>query len=341
MTKSTKSRVNPRAVSTSTVKKSVAAIAPQWAFTKVLQGVRLSLAGAGLDTVFREDAFHGISADLMAQVQGAEVALAAARRFGRKFMARCGYLHSAIMDGMHGEDSAESRKARALERHVFTGADRVVVTTDAIKDTVMKRYGVPGEGITVIPNYVQTDGFRPEPRTRPSGRRICYVGRLEKEKNLFGLWRAMKGLDAELVVAGSGSLLAELRRDAEENNLAVQFLGTVPHERLPNILNASDVFVLPSFYEGHPKALLEAMACALPVIGTRVAGIRELIRHGETGYLCETTPEAIRSAIEELLGDPTARTKMGKNARSFVVERFSLDRIASMELEVLEALLST
>ena len=95
------------------------------------------------------------------------------------------------------------------------------------------------------------------------------------------------------------------------------------------------MFILPSLYEGHPKALLEAMACSRPVIGTDVIGIRELIRHRETGYLCGTSPEEIRAAIQDVLSDADLRNHMGHNAQEFVLEHFALERVVEMELALL------
>jgi glycosyltransferase involved in cell wall biosynthesis len=110
----------------------------------------------------------------------------------------------------------------------------------------------------------------------------------------------------------------------------------VPNSELPGYLNRAGLFILPSFYEGHPKALIEAMACGLPVIGADSPGIRELIRHGETGYLCGTEPESIREAIQDLLDSPTLSAQMGHHARQFVIENYSLDRIAELELALLK-----
>jgi glycosyltransferase involved in cell wall biosynthesis len=118
----------------------------------------------------------------------------------------------------------------------------------------------------------------------------------------------------------------------------VRLLGNVQHRQLPGILKSADLFVLPSRYEGHPKTLIEAMACGLPVVGTDVPGIREIIQHGENGYLCGTSPEEIREAIRVILGDSERRVRMGRNAREFVVEHFALDRIVEKELALLEEL---
>ena len=99
--------------------------------------------------------------------------------------------------------------------------------------------------------------------------------------------------------------------------------------------------MLPSLYEGHPKALLEAMACGVPVIAADSPGIREVIRHGETGYLCGTSPDAIRDAIEALRSDCALRGRLGVAARKYVVDHFSLDRIAELEYALLQEVVTT
>jgi len=271
------------------------------------------------------------------QVMGADVALRAARRSGSPFVARCGYLHSEFVERRHGADSSEALRARALEHKVFSAADRVVVTTPRMRLSVMHRYRIPEQRVVVIPNYVQTDVFRPAIEQRVS-RRICFVGRLDVQKNLSALLDAIEGLDVELWIVGSGALDAQLREQAQKLDLSVNFLGNVPHRQLPDILNSAALFVLPSHYEGHPKVLIEAMACGLPVIGTDVPGIRDLVRHGETGYLCGTSSQEIRAAIRDLLGKPDLQRRLGRNAREYAVAHFALDQIAEMELSMLESL---
>ena len=110
--------------------------------------------------------------------------------------------------------------------------------------------------------------------------RICFVGRLASQKNLFALLEAVKDLaNIRLVLIGSGSQEKELKEKAETENINVEFLGNIPNYQLPAELNRAELFILPSLYEGHPKTILEAMACQLPVIGTNVEGTREVIAH--------------------------------------------------------------
>jgi len=272
------------------------------------------------------------------QLPGAEVALKVAKLFGRKFIARCGYLHSDFMERRHGAESIEAKRARTLEGKVFTDADRVVVTTPIMSKTVKEHYQLPEERVRVIPNYVQCDLFIPNQSGRCSARQICFVGRLDEQKNLFALLKAIKSLDVELLIVGSGPLGERLQEEVSKRKLPVRFLGNVLHQRPPEILNSSALFILPSLYEGHPKVLLEAMACGVAVIGADVPGIRELINHRETGYLCGTSSGEIRDAIKDVLSNSNLSNYMGKNARDFVKEHFALERIVDMELTLLHEL---
>lgn len=272
------------------------------------------------------------------QVKGAEIALRAAKRFGRPFIARCGYLYSDFMERQHGADSTESLKAQALEREVFTGANRVVVTTPTMRQAIIQNYQIPEEKLRVIPNYVDTDAFHPIPDIPKVKNRICFVGRLQEQKNTFALVESLQGLDVELVIVGDGGLKNGLEEFVKSHGIRADFRGNISHGELPELLNSSTTFILPSLYEGHPKVLLEAMACGLPVIGTNVSGIRELISHKENGYLCGTSPQEIRSAIQTVLGDERLQTMMGRNARELVHQNFSLEQVVEMELVLLDSL---
>src|SRR3546814_17832635 len=106
------------------------------------------------------------------------------------------------------------------------------------------------------------------------------------------------------------------------------------------MINAGRIFVLPSSYEGHPKTLLEAMACGAAVIGTDVPGIREVIEDGRTGLLCAPTAAALRDAIERLLSDEPLRRRLGGNARQQIQMTESLARVAQLQLSAYLATLS-
>jgi glycosyltransferase involved in cell wall biosynthesis len=273
------------------------------------------------------------------QTKGANVALRAAQKAGKPFIARCGYMWSQLAISKSGGIlTPEVKKAIEEEKMVFTNADAVVVTTQVMRDYVVSNYDLMPENIHIIPNYVLTEAFKPNRKKKPSRKRVCYIGRLEDEKNPLGLLEAVRDMDLDLILIGDGSLQEELEEKAKQYQIRAIFTGNQPHYKLPEFLNSSDIFVLPSPHEGHPKALIEAMACGLPVIGTNVSGIRELISHKENGYLCGTSSQEIRDAIQTVLDDDELQIRMGRNARDFVLQNFSLEKIVEMELALLDSL---
>ena len=267
------------------------------------------------------------------QTSGAGAALWASRVWRKPLIARCGYMWSDLA-ARSGREK-EARRARRVETKVFPRADRVVVTTPAMRAYVVEKYGVPYSAVSVIPNYVLTDLFSPTVR-KPVPDRICFVGRLDEEKAPLALVEACTGLDVEIVMVGEGQLRHALEKRAEELDVRLKLIGSMPHHELPAILRSSALFVLTSPREGHPKALLEAMACGLPVIGVDSPGIRELVDHRKTGILCGSSPEDIRTAIQELMANSELQERIGRNARQYICDHFSLDEIVDIELSLLE-----
>ena len=187
----------------------------------------------------------------------------------------------------------------------------------------------------VIPNYVDTEHFRPLAAGEPEVD-LVFAGRFTPQKNLASLIEALRPLDASLRIIGGGRKRPSWESEIGDLDGRLQWRGNVSHAEMPDLFARARAFVLPSHFEGHPKTLIEAMASGLPVIGADSPGIREVIRHGENGVLCGTRPDEIREAIRVVLGDGALRARLGANARRFAVERFSLDRVAPLELSLID-----
>jgi len=271
------------------------------------------------------------------QINGADVALRAAKFWRKPLIARCGYMWSDFA-GFSGKHE-EARRARQIEQSVFSNAERVVVTTPAMKEYAIKQYALAPEHVQVIPNYVLTDVFSAGAQ-KPQPNRICFIGRLSEEKNLPALIQACMGLDVELVLIGEGHLRASLQEFAKQLGVNVSMPGNLPHHQLPDTIRQSAIFTLVSPHEGHPKSLLEAMSCGTAVLGADSPGIREQIVHGETGWLCGTDAQSIRAGILHLLANPSLREKLGRNARRFIEENYSLDKIVEMEYSLLQTVVN-
>jgi glycosyltransferase involved in cell wall biosynthesis len=272
------------------------------------------------------------------QLNGAWCAVIAKRLFGKKLVVRCGFLWSDFVARLH-PGAWRQTAARRLERRACRAADAVIVAAESDRDAIVRRYGVAPDRVQVIPNYVDISVFRPMPEVPREPGRIVFVGRLEDQKNVLALVDAVLGLaDASLTIVGDGPLLDQLRARAERRPGAVTFLGARPHAELPALLNRSTLLVLPSHYEGHPKAVVEAMACSLPVVGARVPGIREIVVHGETGFLCGTSAEEIRAALRAVLDDGELRERIAAGGLRYVRSCCSLQSATERELAILQSL---
>lgn len=267
------------------------------------------------------------------QTNGSVVALKVSRMWRKPLIARSGFMWSEFAE--RAVLTHELRLARKIEKKVFHESRKIVVTTPAMKDAISENYDIDLRKITVIPNYVLTEVFSPQPVSVVENR-ICFVGRLVEQKNLDTLLQACEGMPVELHLVGTGHLHASLQDSALKKGVRLILHGNLPHHQLPALICSSSVFVLPSMYEGHPKALLEAMSCGVAVLGTDVPGIREQIVHGETGWLCKSDAQSLRNGVQYLLSNPDLRKKIGANARNFIEDNCSLNRVAEMEFSVLK-----
>lgn len=272
------------------------------------------------------------------QINGAWCAVIAKRLFRKKLVVRCGFLWSDFVSRLQGGTWRETIATR-LERWVFRAADLAITAGPADRQTVIDRYGIDAGRVHVIPNYVDTAAFRPLPDVTPHPGRITFTGRLVEQKNLRALLEAVEGVPgASLVLVGDGPLRGDLEASAAARKIDATFLGTRAHAELPRLLNQSAVFVLPSHYEGNPKALVEAMACGVAVVGTRVPGTRDILVDRETGCLCGTSAAEIRLALREVLADPALRQRIGAGALAYVRERCSVGAAVERELALLRSL---
>src|SRR5205085_12513615 len=151
---------------------------------------------------------------------------------------------------------------------------------------------------------------------------VLFAGRRSAEKGIEELLAPTAGMN--VVIAGDGPL----------RHLVPGGLGFVPHDELERLYARAAVVVLPSYREGLPLCVLEAMAHGRPVVASAVGGIPELVEDGVTGYLAEPGDvEGLRAALRRLLDDPTLRRRMGAAARRRMAERCSWERVTAATLE--------
>jgi glycosyltransferase involved in cell wall biosynthesis len=268
------------------------------------------------------------------QLNGAWTGVIAKRLWRKPLIVRCGFPWAANV-AEEGASGVKRALARRLEGWVCRAADVVVAPSAEIARTLATTHGVPPARFRVVPNYVDTALFRPRADIAAIPGLVCAVGRLSSEKNLLMLVDAIASLpQVRLALIGDGPERAAIERHASERGVAVTFHGIVPHPRVAELLTEAEVFVMPSRYEGSPKALTEAMACRLAVVGTNVRGIRDVIQAERTGVLCEPTPAAISAAVAALLRDRERRQRLGHAARAWVEQECSLSAVVERELDI-------
>lgn len=175
--------------------------------------------------------------------------------------------------------------------------------------------------------------------------KLLYVGRLAAEKGVPVLLQSLIALKSEgqhfhLTLLGDGPERAALEAEVKAHGLdkMVHFGGFASQETVRATLQASDVFILPSFAEGVPVSLMEAMACGVPVIGTNVGGVTELIEHEVSGLVVAPSDDiALKNAISSYLDSPALRKRVSIEARKVVETHFNLD----IEVSKLEQLIKT
>lgn len=273
------------------------------------------------------------------QTNGADIALKAAKFWRKPLIARCGYMWSEFVGTQKGQDSSEYHRVHNIETEVFHAAKKVIVTTPMMAEDIKHRIPDAFPHTIIIPNYVESDRFCPLKDIKPDFD-LVFVGRIAPQKNITALLEAIAPLNVSLLVIGNGELKESLQQKFAQLGDRVHWQGNVSNGELPNYLHRGRIFILPSHYEGHPKALIEAMSCGLPIIAGSSPGIKEIITHGENGWLCNTDAESIRHAIKELLAQSQLQAKLGDNARQYALDNYALDKIVHTELQLLQQVLN-
>lgn len=167
---------------------------------------------------------------------------------------------------------------------------------------------------------------------------VVFVGRLTIPKDPFTLIEAVKNLSYlqfVLLVVGDGEFRIPLEKYVYENKLSKNIIFLGQRSDVPSILNASDIFVLSSLWEGLPYVVIEAMMSGLPVVATNVGGVSELVDDGITGFLVPPKdPYALADAIKKLIDDPKLRKKMGDLGRKKALDSFTLNKMLSQIWQV-------
>jgi D-inositol-3-phosphate glycosyltransferase len=218
------------------------------------------------------------------------------------------------------------------EARIVSAADRIVAASAVEREHLARYHGVDPRRIAVVPCGVDTELFRPGSQAEARAALglspdpvVLYVGRIAPVKGLATLLDAVarlrdRGRSLQLLIVGGDAdepldgHEVELRRRAEGLRVGdrVRFVGARTQPVLRTYYVAADVTVLPSYYESFGMVALEAMACASPVIASRVGGLVTTVRDGVTGYLvADGDADALAARVDALLGDADLRWRLG------------------------------
>ncbi|MEA3511864.1 MAG: glycosyltransferase [Actinomycetota bacterium] len=233
-----------------------------------------------------------------------------------------------------------------LNRWAIAGTDRVTGASRYLSEWI--EHASPGTVVDIVPFGVDTAVFRPRSgRDRTSEHfTIGVVKSLEPRYGIDVAIRAMESViqavpDARLIITGGGTEEADLRALVANLDLDahVTFVGRVPHDDVPDLMDTLDVLVNPTVVpESFGVVILEASAMELPVVATDVGGVPDVCVRSKTGVLVPPRDsDALADAIVRLASDPTLRASLGASGRSFVKERFAWTATVETMLSVLES----
>lgn len=263
--------------------------------------------------------------------------------------------HGLDVFDLQGKHPGYLRLRRVARRCVH----RYVAMSRDLTRWLQAEVGVPAERITQIYNGVDVERFRPRGQgdvvpwpvefLQPDSLVIGTVGRHEPIKNPLGVVRGFRRLlDAvpeiatrlRLVLVGGGALFDEVGRAVAESGLTAQTWLAGSRHDVPDILRQFDVFVLPSLSEGISNTILEAMACAVPVVASRVGGTPEIVREGRTGLIYSSEDDAeLALHLETYVKNPGLRREHGQAGRAVVEQHHSLGSMVRSYLDMYDALL--
>lgn len=220
-----------------------------------------------------------------------------------------------------------------------------IILVDPMQKSIMKNYGAPLEKMSVVVNGVDTELFQPCIKKKNNGIiDFVFVGRLSLDKGVHILLEAFqeynqKNKNTRLTLVGDG--LLKYMVDYFDYNGSIRWLGTVHHNRIPHILQNSDIFVIPQNIGGLGLSVIEAMSCGIPVITTAIGATTQLLTPDEGILVNPEDKDALVDAMCILAEDKLMREKMGAKCREKVVRKYSWNKQISLIENIYQRVISS
>lgn len=233
--------------------------------------------------------------------------------------------------------AAKMLYCKSLGKFTVGNSNLIASVSHTDLEKIASIYSIPEKRLRYIPNVVDTDIFKPRAKNNNDEKTILYIGDLEPWKGIGSLISWIQNAKwanehFSLRIVGQGSFMSRLLTLQEKyskrtNGISLEVLGPKYHEEIPHILNDSNALVLPSYWEGLPTVVLEAMASGIPVISTRVGDVPKIIEHRKTGFLVDRSPLSFQESANTVLNEDSLIRRIVSNARGLVERRFSLLRV--------------
>jgi len=232
-----------------------------------------------------------------------------------------------------------------LERANFSLSDRILVESHSVIDFLgLEKY--KHKIVASGARYIDTDFFQIKKELEERKNLVGYIGRLEKGKGVMNFVKAIplilkKQDDLEFFLGGYGPLYNVIKNELRHNKLSqkVELTGWIPHDKVADYLNELKLLVLPSYSEGLPTIILEAMACGTPVLATPVGGVPDVIKDGDTGFIMENnSPECIAENVIRALNSPNL-DEIVRNACNIIKEKYTYEAAVERYREILNKIL--
>jgi len=265
------------------------------------------------------------------QLTGIIPSFTAKALWGKKIVLNFGYPYEQIAD-VEGKTIA-TQVLKLVKNLLLPFSDTIIITQDFLKQLLPESLHPK---TVLIPNSVDTAVFKPTKTTKKYT--AVFVGRLEKQKNLSVLIKALSYLppkNRSLLLIGHGSLTKPLQTLCKNFKVNLKLYSKIENNKLPQYLNQAKIFILPSAVEGHPKALLEAMSCGLACIGNNIPAIKEVFKN-KSGLLYNGSVKDLEDKIRHLLRDSKLMRELGKKGRKRVMENYDFNKIARKEIALLK-----
>ncbi|MFW6173904.1 MAG: glycosyltransferase family 4 protein, partial [Elusimicrobiota bacterium] len=234
-----------------------------------------------------------------------------------------------------------------VERRILKGAKRIISVSKGVKQEIIENYSIPSDKISVVPNGVNLEEFKPRPEKDKIIRRkynisedsflLFFCAHEFRRKGLATIIKSLPRLKEKVfLLIGGKDNPTPYKKLAERLGVSNQviFAGNIP-ENINFYYSASDVFIFPTLYEPFGLVIVEAISSGLPVITSELTGASELIEEGETGLLLNSPSDSdeIATEINKLLENPNLLSKMEKNTRG-IAEDYSWQEVTKKTEQV-------